>query len=75
MLFDDTFMNYNEPGVGVAATRLLEAAGFEVILGKKNCCGRPAISKGMLDKARALARSNVEHLLPYVAEGYRHRRL
>ena len=69
VLFDDTFMNFNEPGVGVAATRLLEAAGYEVILGKKNCCGRPAISKGMLDKARDLARSNIQHLLPYAAEG------
>jgi FAD/FMN-containing dehydrogenase/Fe-S oxidoreductase len=69
VLFDDTFMNYNEPGVGVAATRLLEAAGYEVILGKKNCCGRPAISKGMLDKVRDLARSNIEHLLPFAAEG------
>jgi FAD/FMN-containing dehydrogenase/Fe-S oxidoreductase len=69
VLFDDTFMTYHEPSVGMAATVLLEAAGFDVILGKKNCCGRPAISKGMLDKARSLARANVEKLYPYVAEG------
>jgi Fe-S oxidoreductase len=69
VLFDDTFMTYHEPSVGMAATVLLEAAGFDVILGKKNCCGRPAISKGMLDKARSLAKANIEHLYPYVAEG------
>ena len=34
VLFHDTFMNYHEPEVGVAATRLLEAAGYEVILAK-----------------------------------------
>ena len=43
VLFDDTFMSYHEPGVGVAATRLLEAAGYEVILGKRNCCGRSRV--------------------------------
>jgi Fe-S oxidoreductase len=69
VLFDDTFMNYHEPGVGVAATRLLEAVGYEVVLGKKNCCGRPLISKGMLDKARELAEANIEALYPYAAEG------
>jgi Fe-S oxidoreductase len=69
VLFDDTFMTYHEPSVGMAATLLLEAAGFEVILGKKNCCGRPAISKGMLGKARSLARANIEKLYPYVAQG------
>lgn len=69
VLFDDTFMSYHEPGTGIAATRLLEAAGYEVILGKKNCCGRPALSKGMLGRAKSLAKSNIESLLPYAAEG------
>jgi Fe-S oxidoreductase len=62
-------MTYHEPSVGMAATLLLESAGYEVILGKKNCCGRPALSKGMLDKARAMARANIENLYPHVAEG------
>jgi Fe-S oxidoreductase len=62
-------MEYHEPEVGIAATRLLEAAGFEVVLAKKNCCGRPAISKGMLEKARSLAQANVKALYPYVSEG------
>ncbi len=70
VLFHDTFMNYNDPEVGVAATRLLEAAGFDVLLVPKRCCGRPAISKGMLTEARSLARANVEILYPYVQQGY-----
>jgi Fe-S oxidoreductase len=69
VLFDDTFMNYHEPEVGKAATRLLEAAGFEVVLVEKQCCGRPAISKGMLEKARSLAGANVRSLYPHVADG------
>ena len=39
-------MNYNYPSNGKAATAVLEAAGFEVILPDKRCCGRPMISKG-----------------------------
>ena len=59
-LFNDTFMNYNHPQVGVAALELLEAAGFRVELASSGCCGRPMISKGFLDEAVASARANVE---------------
>ena len=69
VLFHDTFMNYNYPSIGRAATALLEAAGFEVILPEKRCCGRPMISKGMLEDAIENARYNVERLLPYAAKG------
>ncbi len=33
------------------------------------CCGRPKISKGVLDDARALAAENVNRLYPHVAAG------
>jgi Fe-S oxidoreductase len=68
VLFHDTFMNYHEPAVGKAAVLVLEAFGFEVLLAKRTCCGRPAISKGMLDDARRLAAENVETLHPFVRE-------
>ena len=70
VLFNDTFMEYNHPQVGRAATRLLEALGFRVTLAeRKGCCGRPLISKGMLPKAREWARRNVDALLPYAQRG------
>jgi Fe-S oxidoreductase len=69
VLFHDTFMNYHEPRIGRAAVAVLEALGFEVLLAKRTCCGRPAISKGMLDFARRLATENVEALHPFVREG------
>ena len=43
---------YNTPEVGRAAVELLEAAGYAVELVDRKCCGRPLISKGMLDEAR-----------------------
>ena len=60
--FVDTWTNYYWPEPGIAAVRLLEAAGFEVLAPRLACCGRPQISKGLLDEAAALARTNVERL-------------
>ena len=69
VLFNDTFMNYNYPQVGVAAVEVLEKAGFNVELANTGCCGRPMISKGLLDRARTQAQANVEHLYSYVERG------
>ena len=70
VLFDDTFTQFHHPEVGRAATQLLEALGYRVVLvERKGCCGRPAISKGMLGTAREWARRNVEALLPYAERG------
>jgi FAD/FMN-containing dehydrogenase/Fe-S oxidoreductase len=69
ILFDDCFLSYNYPQVGQAATELLERAGYRVVLAKAACCGRPMISKGLLEDARSAARRNVEALAPLVAQG------
>ena len=68
-LYNDTFMNYNYPEIGIAAVELLEAAGYEVRLVNGGCCGRPMISKGMLDQARELARSNMAGLYDFARQG------
>ena len=59
VLLDDCFTTYNNPEVGRAAVRVLEAAGYRVELAGLRCCGRPAISKGLLTLGRDLARENV----------------
>ena len=69
VLFNDTFMNYNYPNVGKAAVKIIEEAGFEVNLVDRKCCGRPMISKGMLDAAKENARYNVDLLYPYIEDG------
>ena len=69
VLLDDCFTTYNEPRVGIAAVRVLEAAGFRVELAGLECCGRPAFSKGLLPLARRLAESNVRKLAPIAAKG------
>jgi len=69
-LFNDTFVEYNEPEIGMAATIILERAGYEVVLiENKVCCGRPLISKGFLSRVRKLAQTNIEAIIPLVEEG------
>jgi FAD/FMN-containing dehydrogenase/Fe-S oxidoreductase len=70
VLFHDTFINFNYPEIGIAATQLLEAAGYDVRLAERACCGRPMISKGFPDAARANAEFNIGRLHPYVESGY-----
>jgi Fe-S oxidoreductase len=55
VLFPDTFNDYFHPEVAIAATEVLEAAGFEVVVpGRSMCCGRPLYDYGMLRLARRL---------------------
>ena len=68
-LFVDCFVNHNLPQVGRAAVEVLERAGVDVVLAHNSCCGRPAMSQGLLAKPRAWAAANLEGLGRLVAEG------
>ncbi len=53
VLWPDTFTNYFTPEVGIAATSVLESAGYRVrIPDRQICCGRPLFDYGMLPTAR-----------------------
>jgi FAD/FMN-containing dehydrogenase/Fe-S oxidoreductase len=69
VLFNDTFINHYNPEIGIAATEVLEAAGLHVALSAGACCGRPLISQGLLEQARALAESNAVLLHDLAAKG------
>jgi FAD/FMN-containing dehydrogenase/Fe-S oxidoreductase len=60
ILWDDTFTRYHEPNIGIAAVKVLEAAGYYVTLPQqRKCCGRPAFSIGNLDEAEKLGAHNL----------------
>jgi Fe-S oxidoreductase len=64
--YHDTFATYNYPEIARAAVELLEAAGYQVVvIDRRACCGRPMVSKGLVEDARKLARKNVQALAPY----------
>src|SRR6266704_4892856 len=69
ILWDDTFVRYHEPHIGIAAVKVLEALGFEVALAEnRECCGRPAFSQGNLDAAAKLGKHNVDLLNSSVSQ-------
>ncbi|WP_254527858.1 FAD-binding and (Fe-S)-binding domain-containing protein [Natrinema gelatinilyticum] len=71
VLYPDTYTNYNHPDAGKAAVRVLEAAGVHVVVPDGlGDTGRPAFSKGFLEKARDAARENVTALAPRVKDGW-----
>jgi Fe-S oxidoreductase len=60
ILWDDTFVRYHEPHIGIAAVKVLEAAGYMVDLpAGRECCGRPAFSQGNLAEAVRMGRHNL----------------
>ncbi|WP_420640951.1 FAD-binding and (Fe-S)-binding domain-containing protein [Candidatus Leptofilum sp.] len=69
VLFNDTFSTYNYPHIAIAATEVLEASGFEVVLPGVMDCGRPSFSKGLVNKARAIAITVLDHLAPLAEQG------
>jgi Fe-S oxidoreductase len=69
LLFVDTFTNYYDPEIGIAALDVLAAAGVPAALARNGCCGRPQISKGLLDDARMLAKANADRLYDDAAAG------
>ncbi len=70
LLFTDTFTNFFEPSVALSAMRVLENAGFHVLIAPKYiCCGRPLYDQGMLDRARQRLVEAMELFGPYVERG------
>ncbi len=52
LIFNDTFTNFYNPEIGVAAMDVLRGWRTSGRVAKNVCCGRPLISKGLLARAR-----------------------
>jgi FAD/FMN-containing dehydrogenase/Fe-S oxidoreductase len=70
ILWADTFNNYFHPEVAVAATEVLEDAGFQVAVPEAPlCCGRPLYDYGFLDQANELLVDVLAHLKSEIESG------
>ena len=70
LLWPDTFTNYFEPEVGIAAVEELEAAGFHVQVPRGHvCCGRPLYDYGFLGLARRYLRRTLAVLREEIRTG------
>jgi len=70
VLLPDTFNDHFHPEVAIAATEVLEAAGFDVVLPAGSvCCGRPLYDYGMLRLARRQLRQALSVLRSEIRAG------
>jgi FAD/FMN-containing dehydrogenase/Fe-S oxidoreductase len=69
VLFADTFTEFADPQIGIAALDVLDAAGLGARPLPHVCCGRPLISQGLLPEARALAKQNIDRLYEIARSG------
>lgn len=68
VLYADCFVTYNEPHIGRAAVKVLEACGYEVRLPNVGCCGRAAMSTGLLPDAIVMADRTLDVLTRELAD-------
>jgi Fe-S oxidoreductase len=70
VLWPDTFSTYFHPSVARSAVRVLEDAGFRVVVPTEAvCCGLTWISTGQLDIAQRVLRRTVAVLRPWIEAG------
>ena len=69
VLFADTYLNFHEPNIGIAATHLLQSLGYEVILANVGCCQRTKISHGFLRDAKKEGTKTAQKLDKYFQQG------
>jgi FAD/FMN-containing dehydrogenase/Fe-S oxidoreductase len=71
VLWPDSFNNFLTPDVLEAATEVLTAAGYDVVLPDREvCCGLTWVSTGQLTMARKVLRRTLSVLKPYLDAGY-----
>lgn len=69
VLFDDTYANFYEPSVGLAAVELLEGLGYRVTIAKAGCCQRPRLSKGLVKEAKRYGTRTMTNLDVFARQG------
>ena len=68
--FAGCFELFNEPQIGRAALKVLQAMGCEILIPEQKCCGIPKISAGDAKGAASDMRYNLDVLAPLVEAGY-----
>jgi glycerol-3-phosphate dehydrogenase subunit C len=70
VLYATCFVNYNNPGIGMAARAVLAHNGVETEVVYPRCCGMPKLEHGDLEAVAANARAVSAELLPWIDKGY-----
>ncbi|MBP3230784.1 MAG: hypothetical protein J6M33_00635, partial [Anaerovibrio sp.] len=70
LFFPGCYIDTNDPEVGVAFVKVMNANGYRVLMDDRfKCCGSPLVVAGYLDEARTHADKNVEVIAEYQKKG------
>jgi glycerol-3-phosphate dehydrogenase subunit C len=69
-LYATCFVNYNDPGIGMAARAVLAQNGVETQVVYPRCCGMPQLEHGELAKVASSARAVARELAPLIDQGW-----
>ena len=69
VFFYDTFLNYNNPDLGMAIVKILERNGVRAVIPEQKSSGLPALVEGAPDIGKKIAEYNTSRLMPYVEKG------
>ena len=70
VLYSTCFVEYNNPGIGMAARAVLAKNGVETEVVYPGCCGMPQLERGALGEVAAKAKTVAAALLEWADKGY-----
>ena len=70
VIYATCFVNYNNPGVGMAALQVLAKNGVAVETDYPACCGMPYLEQGNLEQVAEQARKVSAKLCAWIDQGY-----
>ena len=71
VLYATCFVEYNNPGIGLALRAILAHNGVDTEIAYPGCCGMPQLEQGDIADVAARARMVAAALKPYIEAGYR----
>ena len=69
-IYATCFVNYNNPGVGAAARKVLAHNGVESIVAYPGCCGMPHLESGNIEKVADNAKKVAAAMKEHIEAGY-----
>lgn len=69
-IFATCFINYNNPGVGEAARKVLAHNGVETVVAYPGCCGMPFLEQGNIEKVAEQASKVAREMCEWIDKGY-----
>ncbi len=70
VLYATCFVNYNDPGVGLAARAVLAKNGVATEVVHPHCCGMPLLEQGRIGEVAESAKVVAAALQPWIDQGY-----